>query len=286
MKPARELLIERGLLACAVLSSLVTLSILIFMLVLGFPLLADGGLLKLFTAGWNPTKGLLGIRPMIAGTLIIAPLALALALPVSLGVAAQVTVIAPNRSGVWVRRFVQFMTGIPTVVYGFVGIFLLVPFIRELARSGSGLCVLSAALLLALLVAPTLILFFIDAFQAVPREHLLAVEALGANKAQRFFSVILPGAWRGVLGGIVLALCRAFGDTMIALMIAGNAAIIPDSLFDPARTLTSHIALIKAADYHSLEFKSIFACGLALYLIAAVLVVLFRWLQHEGSVQR
>lgn len=280
MKPLSERLIEHGLMACAAVSSLVTVSILVFMLVLGFPLLADGGFFVLFVTPWDPGAGLLGIRPMIAGTLAIAPLALVIALPPSLGTAALIAARAPGFATTALRGFVQFMTGIPTVVYGFIGIFLLVPFIRKLARHGSGLCVLSAALLLSLLIAPTLILFFTDAFKGVPRTHILAVRALGASNSQVFSQVMLPGAWRGVLGGVILATGRAFGDTMIALMIAGNAAREPRSLFDPARALTSHIALIKAADYHSLEFKSIFACGLALYLIAAVLVVIFRRLQR------
>ncbi|MBU1743937.1 MAG: ABC transporter permease subunit, partial [Proteobacteria bacterium] len=164
----------------------------------------------------------------------------------------------------------------PTVVYGFVGIFLLVPMVREIFQDGSGMCVLTASLMLAVLISPTLILFFVDGFDRVPRSYLDAVAALGGNEAQQFIFVILPNAWRSVLSGIVLAFGRALGDTLIALMIAGNAAQVPGSVLESARTLTAHIALVIASDYDSPEFKSIFACGLTLYLFSTVMVVLIR----------
>ncbi|MBN2081672.1 ABC transporter permease subunit [bacterium] len=284
MQPRSEQAAERILLVCAVLSSLITAAILVFMLIMGLPLLAGGRIFTLAISAWEPGRELFGIYPMLLGTLAVAPLALIIALPVSLGTAALIGVAQPRGAVLFVRRFVQLMTGIPTVVYGFVGVFLLVPLIRGMAGRGTGMCVLTAALLLALLVAPTMILFFGEAFQSVPRAYLLAVDAIGADRWQKFCHVILPNAWRGVLGGIVMATGRAFGDTMIALMVAGNAARVPQSVYDPVRTLTSHIALIKAADYNSLEFKSIFACGLALYLVASVLVVLIRRIgRHEAA---
>ena len=283
MRPTREKLIEGWFLVSAVASSLVTVSILLFMLIMGLPLIAGGHFFELFTAPWDPDHGEYGIRAMIMGTLAIAPLGLLIALPVCLGTAALVTSFAPRGPALLIRRFVQLMTGIPTVVYGFIGVFLLVPLIREMFGRGTGMCVLTAALLVAVLVSPTMILFFNDAINAVPRHYLQAVDAVGGSKVQRFCHVVLPQAWRGILGGIVIAMGRAFGDTMIALMVAGNAALVPDSLAAPARTLTSHIALIKAADYHSLEFKSIFACGLALYVIATILVVTVRQLARNGE---
>jgi phosphate transport system permease protein len=168
------------------------------------------------------------------------------------------------------------MTGIPTVIYGFVGVFLLVPVIRSMADAGSGFCILSASLLLSILISPTLILFFSESFERVPRSYLDAVDALGANRAQKFLFVILPNAWRGVLGGILLGLGRAVGDTLIALMVAGNAIGAPESVFDSARTLTAHIALIIAADFDSSEFRVIFAAGMLLYLFTLLLMLLVR----------
>lgn len=168
------------------------------------------------------------------------------------------------------------MTGIPTVIYGFVGIFLLVPIIREIFKSGSGMCILSASLLLSILVCPTMILIFTDSFDQVPKPFLDAVDALGGNKAQKVLYVILPYSWRGVLTGLILALGRAMGDTMIALMVAGNAVALPHSVLDSARTLTAHIALVIAADFESLEFKTLFACGIILYLFTTAIALSVR----------
>jgi phosphate transport system permease protein len=183
----------------------------------------------------------------------------------------------------FLHRLVRFMTAIPTVVYGFAGIFLLVPLVREWGGEGSGLCVLSAALLLSLLIAPTMILFFVDAFARVPRSYLMAAKALGATPVQSFVQIVMPNAWRGLTTGVVLASGRAVGDTLIALMIAGNAAVPPESLLDPARTLTSHIALVVAADFDSLEFRTLFACGLVLYLATIVMVLLTRWIGNASE---
>jgi phosphate transport system permease protein len=168
------------------------------------------------------------------------------------------------------------MTGIPTVVYGFVGVFLLTPVLRRLFDHGSGLCVLGASVMLAVLVAPTMILFMADGFARVPKSYLDAADALGATPVQRFLFVVVPAGRGGIVTGGLLGLARAFGDTLIALMLAGNAAAVPHSPLDPARTLTSHIALVQAADVDSLEFRSIFVCGLVLYLLTTVLIMTVR----------
>jgi phosphate transport system permease protein len=168
------------------------------------------------------------------------------------------------------------MTGIPTVIYGFVGIFLLVPLVREMSGRGSGLSILTAGLMLAVLVAPTMILFFADGLAKVPRAYCHAVTALGGTPVQRFLYVMLPQASRSILAGLVLGFGRAVGDTMIALMLAGNAVAQPESLLDAARTLTAHIALIIAADFDSLEFRTLFICGLTLYLVTTLAVVVMR----------
>ncbi|WP_419660120.1 PstC1: phosphate-specific transport system, cytoplasmic membrane component [Desulfosarcina variabilis str. Montpellier] len=260
----------------AAFSVAVTLLIFGFMIVLGAPLIKDGAFLALFTDSWLPGQGQVGIAPMIVGTLVIAGLALAFSFPVSLGCAALISGLGRGPLPALLHRLVRFMTGIPTVVYGFAGIFLLVPIIREWAGRGSGLCVLSAALLLGVLIAPTMILFFVDAFAAVPRSYLVAAKALGATAVQCFVHIMIPGAWRGLTSGVVLASGRAVGDTLIALMIAGNAAVLPESLMDPARTLTAHIALVVAADFDSLEFRTLFACGIVLYLCTTAMVMLTR----------
>jgi phosphate transport system permease protein len=257
------------------LSAASTLMVFVFMGVLGYPILRDGLLWKMLSAPWSPVHQSYGIRSMIAGTLWIAIPGMLLAAPLSLGCAVLISVVAPRGIGRLLHNVVHWMTGIPTVVYGFVGIFLLVPLVRQIFGHGSGLCALSAALMLAVLVAPTMILFFIQGLAQVPRSYLTAAAALGATPVQRLVYVMLPNAWRTLSAGLILGFGRAVGDTMVALMLAGNAVALPHSVLDSARTLTAHIALVIAADFDSPEFRSLFLCGLILYIftLAATLAV-------------
>ncbi len=282
MTPA-ERLFRRLVGTAAAASAAATVAIFGFMVVLGLPLASEGGLVRLFSAPWHPAQGVYGIAPMIAGTLAIAGLAMLFSLPVSLGCAALISTLGRGPLPDLLHRLVRFMTGIPTVVYGFAGIFLLVPMIRQWAGRGSGFCILSAALLLAVLIAPTMILIFCDSFAAVPPSYIGAARALGASPVQCLVYIVIPEAWRGLTGGVVLAAGRAVGDTLIALMIAGNAAAVPGSLMDPARTLTSHIALVVAADFDSLEFRTLFACGIVLYLFTTALVMLVRRIEARSE---
>lgn len=267
----------RMVLAMAVVTAAVlTGAIFVYMLVLAFPLFTHGHVLPVLTQDWAPLEGRYGIRPMIGASLGLAFGALALAVPVSLGCAAFITLLGRPNQGLFVRRFVQTMTGIPTVVYGFVGVFLVVPAVRDAFHAGSGRCLLSAILVLALMITPTMVLFFVDAMESVPKEYVLAASALGAGPAEKFLWVVLPCARAGLITGVLLAFGRAFGDTLISLMLAGNAAVFPSGLFHSVRTLTAHIALVIAADFQSLEFASIFACGLVLYAVNAA-VALVAW---------
>ncbi|MDM8523631.1 ABC transporter permease subunit [Desulfococcaceae bacterium HSG8] len=276
MKKGFETAAEKMFLLSALLSVLVTLLILGFMVILGLPLMKGGHFFSLLTQGWSPRHDLYGIYPMMMGTLAIACLGVAFAFPLSLGCASLVSVLAKGRFAWFLRKAVQMMTGIPTVIYGFVGIFLLVPLIRELLMGGSGMCVLSASVMLAILISPTMILFFTDSFDRVPKSYTDAADALGGTGVQKLVYVILPCSRKGILTGLILAVGRAFGDTLIALMLAGNAIQIPGSFSDSARTLTAHIALVIAADYESLEFRSVFACGIVLYLFTTLTVLLLR----------
>lgn len=271
-----EKTIEKLFFFSAFFSALVTFSIFTFLLVLGLPLFSGGRFFAIMMEPWAPHLGNFGIYPMIIGTLVISLLTMIIAFPLSLGCAILISVVDKGKVSWLLRKTVELMTGVPTVIYGFVGIFLLVPLVREIFNAGSGMCVFSAVLMMTLLVSPTMILFFCDSFARVPRSYGNAVLAVGGTEIQKFLYVTLPHSWSGIVVGFTLAFGRAVGDTLIALMIAGNAVQVPGSLFDSARTLTSHIALVFAADYESMEFKAIFACGIFLYLFTTILVVVIR----------
>ncbi len=278
-----EFLIEKGFFAAALWSMFLVVMMFVFMVALGLPLFREGRFFQLLITQWRPEGGHFGIYPMIIGTGVISFLGLCFAFPFSLGVAAFVSTISPGLPGRFIKKMVLMMTAIPTVVYAFVGIFLLVPIVQRMFVTASGMSIFTASVVLALLVAPTMILIFQNSFNNVPQSYKNAIDALGGTSVQKLLYVILPYSWKGIVTGLVLGLGRAMGDTLVALMLAGNAVAIPGSVFDSARTLTAHIALVTAADFDSVEFRTIFACGILLYLITSVIIVIVRLLARRNG---
>lgn len=280
MSPSKEVLAKSVFLCSAISSAAIIVAILGFMVALGIPLFRESTFSAIWTGPWAPHRGAYGIWAMIAGTFWIALLATIICLPLSLGMSFVISGLGGRRIRKLLGAMVQFMTGIPTVIYGFVGIFLLVPLIRQ-GLGGPGMCVFTASIMLAILISPTMILFFTDSLLAVNAVYVQAAKALGANRVQRLLYVMVPRSLGGMASGFILALGRALGDTLIALMLAGNAIRAPQGILEPARTLTAHIALVKAADFDSMEFRSIFACGITLYLFTILATVAVRMMARE-----
>ncbi len=278
----KEKISKSVFLGAALLSVGITLGILGFMVLLAYPIFAQGLFWKMLILPWSPDQGIFGLGPMVAGTISIAFLAVGFSFPISCGVSVFVGILDPGGKGKWLKRGVEAMTAIPTVIYGFVGIFLLVPLVRELVARGSGMCILSAGIMLGILISPTMILFFTQSFAMVPQSYLNAADSTGATTVQKFFYIVLPCAWKSMVTGLILSFGRAMGDTLIALMISGNAVGFPGSITDSARTLTAHIGLIIAADFDSIEFKTIFVCGISLYAMTGMGVGLVRFLGAKG----
>jgi phosphate transport system permease protein len=257
-------------------SGLLTIAVFLMMLYLGWPLLSSGQFFILLTQEWRPGEAIYGILPMLLGSISISLLALCISLPISLGTAFVATTLAARPMKRLVLFMIRFMAGIPTVIYGFVAVFLLVPFMREQLTGGSGLNILTASFVLAILIAPTMIVFFVSGLQNVESSYCLAVDALGGRPVQKLLYLQLPQAWPSIMAGIIMGLGRAMGDTLISLMVAGNSVAIPDTVTDSGRTLTAHIALVIASDFASMEFKTIFACGLVLYVFTVLVVAMLR----------
>jgi phosphate transport system permease protein len=268
----------------ALCSGAMTVAVLLMMLYLGWPLLASGHFQDILCQKWRPGQEIFGIYPMLVGSLSISFLAVLFSLPLSLGVACVATTLAPKKLRKALLAVVRFMAGIPTVIYGFVAIFLLVPFMREHITGGSGMNIMTASLVLALLIAPTMIVFFVNGMGNVPQSYCLAIDALGGRPVQKLLYLLLPSAWPSIVSGTILGLGRAMGDTLISLMVAGNSVAVPHEIVDSGRTLTAHIALVIASDFASMEFQTIFACGLVLYIFTVIVVTALRILS-AGTVQ-
>ena len=273
----RQAGIKGLLLGATIISCCSVLAILGFLSYFAFPIFSQGNLVEILSWEWRPFQGRFGILPMVAGSLCLAAAAMGLAFPLALGLCGFAQSLGPRRLGRPLLGLIHFMTGIPTVIYGFVSVIFLVPLVRGLFPESTGYSWLTAALTLGLMILPTIVLVIQAQLQQVDARVRLAAAALGFSPAQTLLWVIAPLASRGFWAAAVLGFSRAIGDTIIALMVAGNAAQVPHSLLDSIRTLTAHIALVVATDSTSQAYQSIFASGLILFgLTAAVNLTLLR----------
>lgn len=218
---------------------------------------------------WFPLEGQRGLMPMVAGSLLCTMGAIVLALPLGMASALFSQYYGHNRLVRPYRWLLGLLAGIPSVVYGFWGLTVLVPLIGRYQPPGASL--LAGCLILALMILPTVALTAEAAFKAVPATYLQGAHALGMRKAAIAFKVLFPAARQGLIAGTVLAITRALGETMAVLMVTGNVVEMPGSVFDPVRTLTANIALEMA--YATGEHRaSLFFSGLVLTLLIMFMV--------------
>ncbi len=217
----------------------------LFLFANGIPTLFKLGPLEFLTGiRWKPAEDIYGILPMILGSIYVTLGALALGVPVGILTAVFLKAFCPARSYKFLKSCVELLAGIPSVVYGFFGLVVLVPAVREIwGGGGSGSCILTASLLLGLMILPTIVDVAESSLQAVPREYYEGAVALGAGHVRSVFGVVLPAAASGVLAGVVLGVGRAIGETMAVIMVAGNQARMPQGILEGVRTLTTNIVI-------------------------------------------
>lgn len=241
-----------------------------FILTAGVPFFLKYGLRETLCAlNWYPEREEFGLLPMIIGTATVTAGALLLSIPVGVGSAIYLAEMATSRVAAVAKPLLELLAGIPSVVYGFWGMVVIVPLIRELTNS-RGFSIAAAAVVLAVMILPTIISICIDTFHSVPREYREGSLALGATRWQTIRHVVLPAARSGIIAASALGLGRAIGETMAVLMVAGNVTTIPSSILDPVRTLTAGIALEMgyAAGDHA---RALFACGAVLFVMVMVI---------------
>ena len=266
----REKFIEKVLFLLALSSVTSLLLITIFIFIEGLPLIFHTGLKDfLLSSHWAPTKGHFGILAMIISSILVTLGALAIGVPLGLCCAIVLAELAPERVAMVLKPTLELLAGIPSVVYGFLGVIWLVPLIRNYL-GGPGLSLLAASLILGIMILPTVISISIDALSAVPNLYRDGSIALGATQWQTVRRVVLPAASSGIITAIILGMGRAVGETMAVIMVAGNALQLPTSILDPVRTLTSNIALELgyAAGRHR---EALFATGIVLFVIIMIL---------------
>jgi phosphate ABC transporter permease protein PstC len=266
---SKEKLIEKVLmlLAFSAIGSLVLITIFIFSE--GLPIIIKTGVGKfIFGAHWAPTKGYYGILAMILSSIYVTLGAMIFGVPLALACAIVLAEFAPARLTRFLKPTIELLAGIPSVVYGFLGVVLLVPLIRDYL-GGPGLSLLAAALILGIMILPTVISISIDAINAVPNIYREGSIALGATRWQTVRKLVLPAARSGIITAIILGMGRAIGETMAVIMVAGNALKIPTSILDPVRTLTANIAL-ELGYASGAHREALFATGIVLFIITKV----------------
>jgi phosphate ABC transporter permease protein PstC len=265
-----ERLVRLALLAVAFSAVSVLAVITAFIFAEGVPIMFKYGF-KSFLAGmnWYPSEKSFGLLPMIAGSLMVTLGALVIGVPLGLSCAVFLTEFSSKRLRRMIKPVIELLAGIPSVVYGFMGVVLLVPFIRR-TFGGPGLSVLAGSIILGIMILPTIISITIDSLLAVPPAYREGSIALGATRWQTTKMVLFPAARSGIVASIILGMGRAIGETMAVIMVAGNAVAVPGSLLSPVRTLTSNIAL--EMGYASGEHRqALFATGVILFVIIMVL---------------
>lgn len=275
-----ELLIEKGLLIMALFSISIILVILCFIFIEGLPAFQDYGFFQfLFGMNWAPSDGKYGVFPMIIGSLCVTLFALAIAVPLSILCAIFMAEVANNKIRDFLKPVIQTLSGIPSVIYGFFGLIVLVPTVRALF-GGTGFSIFTAGIILAVMVLPTIISVSFDSLCAVPQEYKEASFGLGATNWQTIRRVIFPVALPGIVTAVILGMGRAIGETLAVIMVAGNVAKIPGSIFLPVRTLTSNIAL--EMNYATgLHYNALFATAVVLFIIILLLLVLANYIQSK-----
>ena len=257
----------------SLLSAVVLLGILAFLLFYGIRTFRDSRVLSFFLGTrWNPDaygQPEFGLIPLLVGSFLTTLIALLIAIPAGIAGAIVISERLKGWLRVTVKTMVELFAGFPSVVLGFFGLVVLAPLIGHLFHVPSGLNLLNAGVLLGLMSLPTITSVTDDALRVVPQSYREAAYALGATPWTTAFRIVLPAAKSGILAAVMLGFGRAIGETMVVLMVAGNAAIIPHSLFDPIRTITSTIAIeLGETPFNTTHFYSLFALGFVLFLIA------------------
>ena len=277
----REKIFKILFLLCAAFSIIASFIICLFLFMNGIPAIQKIGFIDfIFGLKWKPGNDLYGIFPMIAGSLYVTAGAIIFGVPVGLMTAIFLSKFCPKKLHELLKPAIDLLAGIPSVVYGFFGLMVIVPFVRNVF-GGNGSSILTASLLLGMMILPTIICVSETSLNSVPQNYYEGARALGASHERSVFLVVLPAAKSGIMAGVILGIGRAIGETMAVIMVAGNQARLPNSILKGVRTLTANIVIEMgyAADLHR---EALIATGVVLFVFILLINFCFNLVKSRA----
>lgn len=270
MKINNETIAEKLFFISACMAILCVIIITLFIFLKGTPVMFKIGFKEfLFGTKWRPLADIFGILPMIIGSIYVTIGSIIIGVPIGVLTAVFIAEIAPNWLIKIVKPAVELLAGIPSVVYGFFGLLVIVPIIDDIFSNG-GNSLLAASIILGIMILPTVVNISETSIRAVPKAYKEGSLAMGASHIQTIFSVVLPAAKSGIIASVVLGIGRAIGETMAVILVAGNTSLIPHSLLDRFRPLTANIAIEMGYAYGD-HRSALFATGVILFIFIMIL---------------
>lgn len=238
----------------------------------------------LFGADWYPTYDPpeYGVWPLLVGSLAVTFFASLIAVPLGILSAVYISEIAPATVKEILKTIIELLAGLPSVVLGFFGMVVVAPYLQETFDLPTGLNIVNASLILALMAIPTISSISEDALYAVPREFKEASYALGATKFETIVNVTIPAALSGISTAVILGMARVIGETMVVLMVAGGAAAVPEGIFDSVRPMPASIAAeMGEASFGSGHYHALFAIGIVLFFMTMIFNLIADYISHK-----
>lgn len=274
MSNVKEVLMKILFLLCACISILAVAVICIFIFANGVPAIGKIGFTDfIFGTHWRPNSGEFGIFPMIVASIYVTAGAIVIGVPIGILTAVFLACYCPKKIYKVIKPLINLLASIPSVVYGFFCLVVVVPIIQELTHT-SGKGILTASILLGIMILPTIINTTESSIRAVPNMYFEGSLALGATKERSIFKTVMPAAKSGIMSGIILSIGRAIGETMAVVMVAGNQAIMPKSITSGVRTLTSNIVM-EMAYAEGLHREALIATAVVLFVFILIINICF-----------
>ncbi len=280
MQKVKEGIMHALFLICACVSILAVVLICVYLFASGVPAIGEIGVTDfLFGIKWKPSSGYYGIFPMIIGSILVTGIAVVIGVPIGILCAVFMSHYCPKKLYRFVKPAINLLAGIPSIVYGFFGLVVIVPIMKELF-GGSGKSLLTAGILLGIMILPTVIKTTESSLNAVPKSYYEGALALGATHERSVFFASLPAAKSGILAAIILGVGRAIGETMAVILVAGNQTVIPKSITSGIRTMTSNIVM-EMGYAGGLHREALIATGVVLFVFILIINLCFSALKRR-----